>query len=100
MKLQEAMIDAGWCSLVPTLLNAPEHDSREKILVAMETLLPVCRREFQHAVPTLRTLQQEYGELLSEEQATGDAEDDDGFFQSMVLTIESLLTELAAKDEL
>ncbi|XP_070211540.1 nucleotide exchange factor SIL1-like isoform X1 [Littorina saxatilis] len=99
VNLEEAMLESGWCSLIPTLLDLPDHDSREKVLVAMETILPACRAEFQHSVQTLRTLQKEYADILSQEQADGE-ENDDGFFQGMISTLRGLLAQLAPKDEL
>lgn len=59
--LKEAMLEQGWCELVPTLLDSPEHDSREKILNAMKTLSDVCSEKFKSLESKLNKLQQEIG---------------------------------------
>ena len=87
------MVESGWCAFIPSLLHIPEHDSREKVLVAMETVLPACHAAFQEAVPVLRNLQKEYTQLLLQERD----EDDDGFFAGMVSMTEGLLTKLPTK---
>jgi hypothetical protein len=51
------MVETGWCRLVPALLrDVQEHGNREQVVVAMETLLPACRQDFAHSVPTLKKL--------------------------------------------
>ena len=96
--LQEAMVESGWCAFIPSLLHVPGHDSREKVLVAMETVFPACHAAFHQAVPVLRKLQEEYTELLQQERA--ESGEDDGFFRGMVSIADSLLARLPAKDEL
>lgn len=97
--LQEAMVETGWCRLILSLLTLPDHDSREKVMVAMETVLPVCRHDFQEALPALKSLQEEYRQLEREERADGDG---DGVYFQGLLSMAGKLSErlTVTRDEL
>ncbi|KAL8565967.1 hypothetical protein ACOMHN_054952 [Nucella lapillus] len=97
ISLQEAMLESGWCSLISSLLVVPGHDSREKVLAAMETVLPVCQASFQSSVPVLKTLREDYRDLVREEQEDGE---DDGFYQGLVDRVQGLLARLLVREEL
>ena len=90
----------GWCAHIPSLLSVPEHDSREKVLVAMDTVLPACHATFQDTVPALRSLKKEYTDLLLQEQFEEDEEEEDGYYQGLITTAEGLLAKLTVKEEL
>lgn len=97
--LQEAMVETGWCRLFPALLHLPDHDSREKVMVAMDTVLPVCRQDFRAAGPTLGALQEEYRPLAAREKEEEEG-DGEGYFHGLLTMAERLSARLAAKDEL
>ena len=98
--VQEAMLEAGWCAFIPALLDIPEHDSREMVLAAMETVSPACHAAFQPALPALRALRRHYAQLLRQEEEGGGEDEDDGFFQGMVSKADGLLARLSPKEEL
>lgn len=93
--LKEAMVEQGWCELVPTLLDSPEHDSREKILNAMKTLTNVCSIKFKTLEPKLNKLRQEYIKLAKEETS-----EDDRYFTSLLQTVDKMISLIGVKDEL
>ena len=45
--LLKAMVNQGWCNLVPSLLNSTENDVREKVLQALHVMVAGCKQEFQ-----------------------------------------------------
>ena len=95
--LKEAMMEQGWCELIPTLLDSPDHDSREKILNAMKTLSDVCSSKFRSLEPKLTKLRQEYI-VLAKEEAVEDI--DDKYFTVILETVNSMISLIGAKDEL
>ena len=95
--LKEAMMEQGWCELIPTLLDSPDHDSREKILNAMKTLSDVCSSKFRSLEPKLTKLRQEYI-VLAKEETTEDI--DDKYFTVILETVNSMISLIGAKDEL
>ncbi|XP_060063594.1 nucleotide exchange factor SIL1-like [Ylistrum balloti] len=95
--LREAIKEQGLCSWLPRLLEAPDHDSREKVLQAMLTLKDTCRENIITANSILQNLLQEYTSL-----AAGETEQDDQYFtgiaQYITQIISSSITD--SKDEL
>ena len=91
------MVEQGWCELIPTLLDSPDHDSREKILNAMKTLSDVCSSKFRSLEPKLTKLRQEYIVLAKEETAENI---DDKYFTVILETVNSMISLIGAKDEL
>ena len=90
-------MEQGWCELIPTLLDSPDHDSREKILNAMKTLSDMCSSKFRSLESKLTKLRQEYIVLAREETA----EDiDDKYFTVILETVDSMISLIGAKDEL
>lgn len=61
----------NWCDhFEPLLLKAKDHDTREKVLIAMTTLKDKCKSEFQknkNLIQTLNKLQSEFRTLVAEE---------------------------------
>lgn len=94
--LKEGMVEQGWCELIPTLLDSPEHDSREKILNAMKTLNNVCASTFKSLEPKLNKLRQEYAVLAKEEQSS----DDDKYFTFILQSVNKMISLIGVKDEL
>ena len=90
------MREQGWCSLVPSLLSSPDHDSREKVLRAMSALTETCKSSFRTVAPSLEKLKVEYEELSREERKEGD----DDYFSGLSKAFNELLVEIREKDEL
>ena len=93
--LKEAMLEQGWCELIPTLLDSPEHDGREKILNAMKTLSDVCSSKFKSLEPKLNKLRQEYIVLAKEETS-----DDDKYFTMILQSVDKMISLIGSRDEL
>lgn len=92
------MVEGGWCRYLPALLRLQDHDSREKVMVAMDTLLPDCSSTFRSALPLLRSLQAEYERLSQEEQKE---QQGDMYFQGLLATTSGLIEHLSeAREEL
>jgi hypothetical protein len=77
--LKERLADIDWCNnLLDLLRESTEHDTREKILETIKTLLSACSYKFElkTAVKTLKELVQEYDNLAS-------ADDNDSYFRTI-----------------
>lgn len=95
--MREAVGEQGLCQWLPRLLQAPDHDSREKVLQAMLTLRSTCDEDIRSAVPFLQTLLQEYIGLSAEE-----TENDDKYFTGIAQYITTIVSSVSVdtKDEL
>ncbi|XP_066184972.1 nucleotide exchange factor SIL1 isoform X2 [Sylvia atricapilla] len=94
VRLLPAVVEQGWCALVPNLLAMPEHDTREKVLKLVGVLVAFCREHYR-GDPTLGTtlslLRSEYEELAAEEQREGDK---DGYFRELLGSVNTIIQEL------
>ncbi|XP_038071003.1 nucleotide exchange factor SIL1-like [Patiria miniata] len=79
VNLLSEMMKQGWCEIIPSLLQAPEHDVREKVLLAMQLLLDECQMNYykdKQLIGRLSELKSEYEKHALEEQVeTGGTED-------------------------
>ncbi|XP_053236479.1 nucleotide exchange factor SIL1 [Podarcis raffonei] len=92
--LLPAIVEQGWCGIIPNLLRMPEHDAREKVLKTVHVLLASCRDSYKadHSLShTLSLLRQEYEVLAADEQKEGE---DDGYFKEVLGSINSLAQQL------
>lgn len=93
--LRESMSTSGWCSLMTSLLHSPTgHDSVEKIINAMSTLVGTCKAEFVPARTKLQALLGEYQKLAEDEIQEG-SED---LYHSIYSNIKSLVQEIYRED--
>ncbi|XP_006866284.1 PREDICTED: nucleotide exchange factor SIL1 [Chrysochloris asiatica] len=86
--------EQGWCAITANLLELPEHDAREKVLQTLGALLATCRDHYRQDAQlgrTLASLQAEYQALAALELQDGE---DEGYFQELLASINSLLQEL------
>ncbi|RUS87772.1 hypothetical protein EGW08_004437 [Elysia chlorotica] len=101
IKLREAMTSTGWCRLMPTLLHGShqqtEHDSVEKVVLAMSAVAEACSTQFSTTRPTLQALLKRYSELAKEEQAASGTDSDD-FFSSIHLSLQQLVNQIHRDD--
>ncbi|XP_072026976.1 nucleotide exchange factor SIL1-like [Amphiura filiformis] len=96
VNLLPAMLNQGWCDLIPTLLDVPDHDAREKILLTMELLLKPCQDHYQsiHVIERLSNLKEEYEQFASEEKMSNDG---DEYFQGIFHLVGDIITRLQVK---
>uniref|UniRef100_A0AAV2MKI2 Nucleotide exchange factor SIL1 n=1 Tax=Knipowitschia caucasica TaxID=637954 RepID=A0AAV2MKI2_KNICA len=86
VSLDKELVETNWCSLVPQLLNSPEHDHREKALLTLLAMAPLCVEQFgadQSLQTSLISLKTHYEEILHKEKT---AETDGGYFQDIRLS--------------
>ncbi|KAI1233978.1 Nucleotide exchange factor SIL1, partial [Lamprotornis superbus] len=94
VRLVPAVVEQGWCALVPNLLAMPEHDTREKVLKLVGVLVAFCREHYRGDPAlgtTLSLLRSEYEELAAEEQREGDK---DGYFRELLGSVNTIIQEL------
>ncbi|XP_054879319.1 nucleotide exchange factor SIL1 isoform X1 [Poeciliopsis prolifica] len=90
VSLQEKLMEEGWCSLVPQLLQSTEHDYREKALRALLAMTPVCLDQYRSdgaLLGSLLDLKLQYSELIQSEMILGE---ETSYFTEMVELIDSL----------
>lgn len=80
------IIEKNWCSSFEHLLkSASDHDTREKILISMSSLLDNCRQAFT----TSSSLRETLMSLQSEYDSTGN--DDDLYFAQIKHRVDDIL---------
>ncbi|XP_008417956.2 LOW QUALITY PROTEIN: nucleotide exchange factor SIL1 [Poecilia reticulata] len=97
VSLQEELMEEGWCSLVPQLLQSAEHDYREKALRALLAMTPVCLDQYRSddaLLGSLLALRLQYSELIQSEMILGE---ETSYFTEMVELIDSL--QVKVKDQ-
>uniref|UniRef100_A0A087XW25 Nucleotide exchange factor SIL1 n=1 Tax=Poecilia formosa TaxID=48698 RepID=A0A087XW25_POEFO len=90
VSLQEELMEEGWCSLVPQLLQSTEHDYREKALRALLAMTPVCLDQYRSddaLLGSLLALRLQYSELIQSEMILGE---ETSYFTEIVELIDSL----------
>ncbi|XP_022091888.1 nucleotide exchange factor SIL1-like [Acanthaster planci] len=96
VKLLPQMMKQGWCEIIPSLLQAPEHDIREKVLLAMQLLLDQCQMNYhkdKQLIGRLSELKTEYETHALEEKAeSGGAED---YFSHLSNLVADILGQLS-----
>jgi len=102
--LSAALVEHGWCQLVPRLLDdISEHDAREKVLGTMWSLREPCRAQFADHVTMLRRLHEEYTRL-SEMEIRHDqlsSSDELPYFTELLHTVDNIIRHVSiARDEL
>ncbi|XP_070541506.1 nucleotide exchange factor SIL1-like [Ptychodera flava] len=99
VRLLPALIQQGWCELIPTLLSVPEHDNREKVLNAMQIMSDNCTEQYKQKtnIEILKSLKAEYDNFAVEEAQEQDA---DRYFTGLRNLIRDLLNGLNTHTEL
>nr|XP_046261998.1 nucleotide exchange factor SIL1 isoform X2 [Scatophagus argus] len=88
--LQAELLEKGWCSLVPQLLESAEHDYREKALRALLAMAPVCLEQYRldsSLLGSLLSLRDQYQESVLSEMILGE---ENGYFAEIVELIDAL----------
>ncbi|TKS71994.1 Nucleotide exchange factor SIL1 [Collichthys lucidus] len=90
VSLQEELLEKGWCSLVPQLLESTEHDYREKALQALLAMAPVCLDQYRSdstLLGSLLYLRDQYQEMVQSEMILGE---ESGYFAEIIELIDAL----------
>ena len=87
--LFKAIYDEGLCDLVTTLESSTENDSKEKILQALQVLLPACRSNFKknNLGESLKKWHQEWQEEMGK--------DNTGYLGSLVELVGGVIEKLS-----
>lgn len=97
INLVEELIEKNWCDHFESLLTiAEDHDSREKILDSMISLVEPCQIRFRNEdlVKTIKKYLNEYQNLAKME------EEDDDYFVKFVDNFKTLLSQIKLKQDL
>ncbi|XP_026186689.1 nucleotide exchange factor SIL1 isoform X2 [Mastacembelus armatus] len=90
VSLQGELLEKGWCSLVPQLLESTEHDYREKALRALLAMVPMCLDQYRSdssLLVSLLYLRDQYQEMVKSEMILGEEND---YFAEIVELIDAL----------
>ncbi|XP_064107773.1 nucleotide exchange factor SIL1-like isoform X2 [Macrobrachium nipponense] len=122
LDITEQLAIGGWCPAVSSLLTAasfdrrdrrydmgaalrnelplrPDHDTVDKVVSAMDSMVEVCRYHFNEALPLLRHLANTYDDLAYKEQFQDD-EGGYGLFRGLAEMIQKLIKNINVKEEL
>ncbi|KAK1904450.1 Nucleotide exchange factor SIL1 [Dissostichus eleginoides] len=94
VSLREGLLEEGWCSLIPELLDSTEHDFREKALRAMLALAPVCvdqYRSHSSLKASLLLLREQYQDMIQSQMILGEENE---YFEEMMDLINALHVKL------
>ncbi|XP_072252385.1 nucleotide exchange factor SIL1 isoform X2 [Leuresthes tenuis] len=90
VSLQGELLEKGWCSLVPQLLQSTEHDYREKALLALLVMASVCLDQYRldsSLLDSLLVLRLQYQEMAQSEMFLGE---ENSYFTEIVELIDAL----------
>ncbi|XP_039976305.1 nucleotide exchange factor SIL1 isoform X2 [Xiphias gladius] len=90
VSLEGELLEKGWCSLVPQLLESTEHDYREKALRALLVMAPMCLDKYRSdssLLGSLLSLRDQYLEMVQSEMILGE---ENGYFAEIVELIDAL----------
>lgn len=123
LNIDEQIAVGGWCPAVSSLLAAasfdrrdrrydmgaalrnemplrPDHDTVDKVVSAMGSMVEVCRYQFYEALPLLRHLANTYDDLAYKEQFQDKDDGGHALFRSLAEMIQSLVRNIRVKHEL
>ncbi|XP_004073645.1 nucleotide exchange factor SIL1 [Oryzias latipes] len=94
VSLQGELLEKGWCSLVPQLLQSTEHDHREKALRALLAMAPVCLDRYRSdsaLAGSLHSLRLQYQDIIQSDTILGE---ENGYFIELVELLDALQVKL------
>ncbi|KAM4555251.1 nucleotide exchange factor SIL1 isoform 1-T1 [Odontesthes bonariensis] len=94
VSLQGELLEQGWCSLVPQLLQSTEHDPREKALRALLVMAPVCLDQYRSdgsLLDSLLALRLQYQDMAQSEMLV---REENSYFTEIVELIDALQVKL------
>lgn len=121
--INEQLATGGWCPAVSSLLAAasfdrrdrrydmgaalrnelplrPDHDTVDKVIAAMGSMVNVCRYQFYEALPLLRHLAHTYDDLAYKEQFQDNDDGGHALFRSLADMIQRLVKNIGQRSEL
>lgn len=105
-QLETVLKENGFCSLLPKLLSSPDHDTQEKVISAMQTLVSTCWDRFIGSLDSLKSLAENYKlaavEEVAENESKGNAHSTDSYFLTLYSSVSDLISSVKEryKDEL
>lgn len=96
VELEDAIVSHGFCRLIPSLLESPDFDIKEKTIEAMNSLMSLCKQEFKKSLNVLQTTSRNYAILAKSES------NNDSYYSHLYETSLELLKRLESdsRDEL
>ncbi|XP_071363071.1 nucleotide exchange factor SIL1 isoform X2 [Trachinotus anak] len=97
VSLDGELLEKGWCSLVPQLLESTEHDHREKALRALLAMAPTCLDQYRSdcsLLDSLLSLRDQYQHMVQSEMILGE---ENSYFTEMVELIDTLQVRVKTK---
>ncbi|XP_060935425.1 nucleotide exchange factor SIL1 [Limanda limanda] len=90
VSLEGELLEKGWCTLVPQLLESTEHDYREKALRALLAMAPTCLDQYRSdrsLLGSLLSLREQYQEMVQSEMILGE---ENSYFAEIAELIDAL----------
>lgn len=123
LSIDDQLATGGWCPAVSSLLAVasfdrrdrrydmgaalrnemplrPDHDTVDKVVAAMGSMVRVCRYQFHEALPLLRHLAHTYDDLAYKEQFQDSDDGGHALFKSLADMIQSLVKNISQRNEL
>ncbi|KAG7241922.1 hypothetical protein INR49_024669 [Caranx melampygus] len=97
VSLDRELMEKGWCSLVPQLLESTEHDYREKALRALLAMAPMCLDQYRsdsYLLDSLVLLRDQYQNMVQAEMILGE---ENSYFPEMVELLDALQIKIRTK---
>ncbi|XP_022612813.1 nucleotide exchange factor SIL1 isoform X2 [Seriola dumerili] len=97
VSLDGELLEKGWCSLVPQLLESTEHDYREKALRALLAMAPMCLDQYRSdssLMDSLLSLRDQYQHMVQSEMILGE---ENSYFTELVELIDKLQVKMKTK---
>ncbi|XP_023273557.1 nucleotide exchange factor SIL1 [Seriola lalandi dorsalis] len=97
VSLDGELLEKGWCSLVPQLLESTEHDYREKALRALLAMAPMCLDQYRSdssLMDSLLSLRDQYQHMVQSEMILGE---ENSYFTELVELIDALQVKMKTK---
>ncbi|XP_019934043.2 nucleotide exchange factor SIL1 isoform X4 [Paralichthys olivaceus] len=90
VSVEGELLEKGWCTLVPQLLESTEHDYREKALRALLAMAPTCLDQYRSdssLLGSLLSLRDQYQEMVQSEMILGE---ENSYFTEIVELIDAI----------
>ena len=82
------MYQGGWCQFSVTLITSNDNETKEKLLQAVQILLPACRAEWKKDAKFKDALK--LWRVQWQSEIDRDNEDDTGYLETLVKLVDSI----------